>query len=110
LLREGCQKVGRYVRCTYNRAINYEWDEAKRKIHLAKHGVDFVDAAVVLQDTASMTIEDPDAVGEERWITLGMDWTLRVLLVVWTERGANCIRIISARKASPLECQRYNGE
>ncbi|MCL2298377.1 MAG: BrnT family toxin [Proteobacteria bacterium] len=89
--------------------MNYEWDEKKRAANLAKHGVDFMDASVALQDPANMTIEDPDAVGEERWVTLGMDWALRVLVVIWTERADGCIRIISARKASPAESRRYNG-
>lgn len=67
------------------------------------------DAIGALEDPASLTIEDPDAEGEARFLTLGMDLMLRVLLVVWTERAADRIRIISARKASPGEDRRYRG-
>ncbi len=90
--------------------MNYEWDEAKREENLRKHGVDFTDAVGALEDPANLTDEDPDAEGEARFLTLGMDLTLRVLLVVWTERAADCVRIISARRASPGEARRYHGE
>ena len=90
--------------------MKYEWNETKRAANLVKHGMDFADAVGVLQDPANLATEDPDAEGETRFLTLGMDWMLRVLLVVWTERIADHIRIISARKASHGEVRRYNGE
>lgn len=77
--------------------------------HFHKHSVDFSDAVGALEDPASLTIEDPDAAGEARFLTLGMDFLSRVLLVVWSERAADRIRIISARKASPGETRRYHG-
>lgn len=89
--------------------MSYEWDEAKREENLRKHGVDFADAVGALEDPDNLTDEDPDAEGEPRFLTLDMDFALRVLLVVWTERAANCIRILSARKASPGETRRYHG-
>jgi uncharacterized DUF497 family protein len=89
--------------------MHYEWDEAKREENLRKHGVDFSDAVGALHDPANLTVEDPDAASEARFITLGMDFLARVLLVVWTERAADRIRIISARKASPGETRRYHG-
>ena len=36
-----------------------------------------------------------------------MGFTGRVLLVIWTERLADSIRIISARRASPAEARPY---
>ena len=90
--------------------MNYEWDEAKRRENLRRHGIDFADAIGALEDPANLTLDDPDAEDEARFLPLGMDWALRVLLVVWTERTADCVRIISARKASPGEARRYHGE
>ena len=84
--------------------MRYEWDEAKRAANLAKHGVDFADAVGALEDPASLTDED-DADGEARYVTLGAGYTGRVLYVVWTERGTDAIRLISARKASPGEAR-----
>lgn len=46
---------------------------------------------------------------EVRFITLGKDMSARLLLVVWAERAGNRVRIISARKASPGEADRYHG-
>jgi uncharacterized DUF497 family protein len=50
--------------------------------------------------------EDPDAEGELRFVTLGMDALGRVLVVLHTPRGER-IRIISARKASAGEAEQY---
>ncbi len=69
--------------------VRYEWDPAKLRANLAKHGVGFADAALVLEDTLALTRQDPDAKGEERFITLGVDPTGRLLVVVWTLRGEN---------------------
>lgn len=54
-----------------------------------------------------MTIEDPDATDERRFVTLGMDSLGRVLVVVHTPRDHR-IRIISARKASKGELEQYH--
>ena len=87
--------------------MGYLWDEAKRAANLAKHGVDFADAVGALEDPAALTLEDGEAQGECRYVTLGMGFTGRVLLVIWTERLADSIRIISARSASPAEARPY---
>ena len=55
----------------------------------------------------ALTIEDPDAEGELRFVTLGVDALGRVLVVVHTPRGES-IRIISARKASAGEAEQYH--
>lgn len=60
-----------------------------------------------LRDPLALTIEDPDAEGEERYVTLGADALGRILVVVHTPRGER-IRFISARKASPSEVKRYH--
>jgi len=91
----------------YTRRMRCEWDEAKRQANLQKHGVDFADAAAALEDPGNRTLPDTDAQGEARWITLGLDALLRTLVVVWTERAGDRIRIISARKASRGEGRHY---
>jgi uncharacterized DUF497 family protein len=87
--------------------MQIEWDESKRADNLRKHGVDFADAVGALLDPNCLTREDPDARGELRLITLGRGYCDRLLLVVWTERAEDLIRIISARKASPGEARVY---
>jgi hypothetical protein len=84
----------------------YEWDPAKARSNQEEHGVDFADAEGVLEDVRAITIEDNDAEGEQRFVTLGMDFLGRLLVVVFTYRG-DAIRIISARKASRREVKEY---
>ena len=84
----------------------FEWNPAKAAANLAKHKVDFADAALSLEDPRALTIADPDAIGEDRFITLAADPTGRFLITVYSHSGTNR-RIISARKASPGERKRY---
>jgi len=86
--------------------VGYEWDPAKARQNLRKHGVDFADAVTVLEDEAALTIRDPFSEQEQRWITLGMDALGRLLVVVYTWRGDR-IRLISARLATPREWRQY---
>jgi uncharacterized DUF497 family protein len=82
-----------------------EWDADKAAANLAKHGIDFADAATVLEDEAALTMPDDDP-DEERFVTVGMDALGRVLTVVYTWRGDEP-RLISARKASRSERRQY---
>ncbi len=86
--------------------MDYEWDPRKAAENQRKHGVDFADAVIALEDENAITIEDADH-KELRFKTLGMDATARILLVVHCERAANRIRIISARKADKRETGQY---
>ena len=95
--------------CAYTEPVDgYEWDRAKAAANLAKHNVDFADAALSLEDSRALIMLDPDSVGEERFVALAADPTGRVLVTVFAHVGTN-VRIISARKASPGERKRYEG-
>jgi uncharacterized DUF497 family protein len=85
----------------------FEFDPAKAKANLRKHGVAFSDAEQALRDTNAVTIEDADVEGEQRFITLGKDALGRILVVIHTPRGER-VRIISARKASRGESENYD--
>jgi uncharacterized DUF497 family protein len=87
--------------------VNYEWDNAKARVNQRKHGVDFLDAIAALQDPNRL--EEMDAqfeYGEERIQVVGMAQG-DVLFVIVTLRGVNLCRIISARKATRHEQDRY---
>ena len=86
--------------------MDYEWDPAKAQANLRKHGVDFTDAVIALEDDLALTQPDPDSVNEERLISLGMDAIDRLLVTVFTYRSDR-IRIISSRKAKRSERRRY---
>jgi uncharacterized DUF497 family protein len=86
----------------------FEWDPGKSHLNLRKHGVAFADTFAVFEDPRALTTEDFD-LGEERFVTAGMDCFGRILVVVYTWRGEN-IRIISARKATPSEVREYESQ
>ena len=87
--------------------LNFEWNEEKAKANMKKHGVTFDEATTVFIDPFSMTKYDPDhSVDEQRYIDIGISDEGRVLVVSYTECGAN-IRFISCRKATPSERRFY---
>ena len=86
----------------------FEWDPHKQRVNLEKHGVQFADAIVVFDDALAVTV--PDSSGdEERFITMGNDGFGRLLTIVYTWRS-DVIRLISARRATPRERRRYEGD
>jgi uncharacterized DUF497 family protein len=87
-------------------AMIVEWDPAKALSNLRKHWVDFADAVIALEDMDALTIEDTTG-QEQRFKTLGLGTTLRVLLVIHVAKGHDTIRIISARKADRSENRQY---
>lgn len=82
--------------------VEYEWDPTKAAANLRKHGIDFADAALVLEDELALTTRDLYSKDEERFVTLGHDPQGRLLVVVYTWRGDR-IRLISARQATSRE-------
>jgi uncharacterized DUF497 family protein len=86
--------------------VAVEWDPAKARANLTKHGIDFADASIAFEDEFALTIEDKSARGEQRFITLCRDPNNRVIVIVYTDRGET-IRIISARRATSRERQAY---
>ncbi|MEM8960343.1 MAG: BrnT family toxin [Acidobacteriota bacterium] len=86
--------------------MDFEWDSHKAATNLRKHGVDFADAAFVLEDDLALTIRDWHTGSEERFVTIGQDAQGRLLVVVYTWRGET-IRLISARRATSKERRQY---
>jgi uncharacterized protein len=86
--------------------MEFEWDPAKATSNLAKHGVDFDDATAVFDDPSMLSVVDPRGYGERRHRAVGTVEG-RVLLVVYTMRGSQICRIISARRASRRERTAY---
>jgi uncharacterized DUF497 family protein len=83
--------------------MRFEWDDQKAIANLAKHGVSFGEATEVFYDPKA--VEDYDAqhsLSESRFVLIGLS-SRRLLYVVYAERNADTIRIISARKAAKSE-------
>jgi uncharacterized protein len=87
--------------------MDFDWDTTKAATNRRKHGVSFEDAARVFFDPARIeTFDGRDAYGEDRWKTVG-SVELALLAVVYTVRGGDTIRLISARKADARERAQY---
>ena len=91
--------------------MGFEWDEAsKAGINYRKHGVRMPEAIPVFDDPYAITLTDDESdPGEQRFVTVGMGATGRLLVVVYTWRGED-IRIISARPADVHEREQYEAE
>ncbi len=87
--------------------LEFEWDEEKARINLSKHQVSFLTAAEIFANDVLERIDDREDYGEIRFIALGRA-DAEVYRVVFTWRGENLVRIISAQKASRDEREIYH--
>jgi uncharacterized protein len=85
----------------------FEWDDDKAEANYRKHGVDFAMARRVFDDFFAVEQYDPFSAtyGEDRFIIVGMVGG-ELVTVVYTNRD-DCIRLISARRASKREHDDY---
>ena len=81
--------------------MRFEWDEAKRRSNIKRHGFDFVDVAVVFAGETATFLDDRFSYGETRFLTFGLLWG-RVVAIAHTATD-EAVRIISVRKASKYE-------
>jgi hypothetical protein len=91
---------------TYSFPVEAEWDPAKARSNLAKHGISFAVADSIFDDQFAISIPAMSVVGEERFVAVGADLFGRILAVSYTYRR-NRIRIISARRANRSERTNY---
>jgi uncharacterized DUF497 family protein len=86
----------------------FDWDPNKASLNDEKPGISFVRAADVFDDTDDLyELDDRFNYGEVRQQAIGRVGTM-IIVVIFTERGA-LTRLISARKASRDERERYGG-
>jgi len=83
----------------------FEWDEAKRRSNIQKHGIDFIGIEGVFAGTTVTILDDRYDYGESRFVTLGL-LNGRVVVIAHTET-AEVIRVISVRKATKNEEANY---
>lgn len=93
----------------YPSQVEVEWDESKNRSNQQKHGVSFEEAReLFVSGVDYLEIFDADHSGsEDRFISIG---PIRrgLVLVVWTERDEDTIRLISARWATKREQGLYH--
>lgn len=88
----------------YTQGMEFEWDEDKRLSNLEKHAFDFVEVKTLFDGRPSFTSINHRG-GEERSVTT-VDFSGRLMTVVWTKRGDKK-RIISVRRAHDAEERNY---
>ncbi len=89
--------------------MTVEWDPEKSAQNAAKHGVHFYEAQELLLSSVDY-LEVFDAVhceDEDRFIAIGPT-AKGILVVVWTEREEDTVRLISARRATRREHGLYH--
>ena len=86
--------------------MGFSSDETKRRANLAKHGLDFADAAKVFAGPLVARQDTRHDYGEQRMIGIGL-LDFLVVLIVHVESEAE-IRIISMRKANSDETDLFD--
>ncbi len=85
--------------------MKFEWNEDKRQQNLIKHGVDFLDAALIFEGKTLSRQDDREDYGEVRFASLGLVDGVPYV-VIHTERG-DTIRLISAWMGGRRDYERY---
>lgn len=86
--------------------MEFEFDPTKSQTNSTKHGIDFVQAQQLWQDTDRVEIP-ARTVDEPRWLVIGLIDGKHWSAVITTRRGT--IRIISVRRSRAEEVAIYEG-
>ncbi len=84
----------------------FEWDKAKEKRNIAKHGVDFSMAERIFEGFVLTREDNRKDYGERRYVSIGVIDEIAILAVTHTDRNGRT-RLISARPASRSERKAY---
>ena len=86
--------------------MDFEWDEEKNKANIRKRGFDFADAWEIFEAPMQTALDLREDYGEVRWKGIGLLGN-RIVVVIFTYRSENSIRIISLRKALKNERKKF---
>jgi len=94
--------------------MDFEWDAAKERVNRERHGISFDEVRELFtSDVDYLEIYDFEhSRDEDRFIAIG-PVRRGLVVVVYTERHEETVRIISARRATTSEARffsRYIGE
>ena len=92
----------------YSCAVRVVWEESKNRINRKKHGVSFEEASDLFDrgDGYLEIFDDAHSDEEDRFIAIG-PIERGLVLVVYTERDDEMVRLISARWATKREAELY---
>ncbi len=86
--------------------MDFEWDEEKNKKNIRKRGFDFADAWEIFEAPMQTALDLREDYDEARWEGIGFLGN-RIVVVIFTYRSENAIRIISLRKALKHERKKF---
>ena len=86
--------------------MHFEWDDAKERVNVAKHGIDFATAQRIFDGPVLTWPDTRRDYGEVRHVSVGRVGP-GVIVVAHTRRGDRQ-RLISARPASRKERRSYH--
>jgi uncharacterized protein len=88
----------------YTYSVKFTWHEAKNAVNQRKHGVSFQEAKQLFISGVDYLeiFDDEHSEVEDRFLAIG-PIVRGLVLVVWTERDEDTIRIIGARWATKPE-------
>ena len=89
-------------------SVRFEWDDAKDLLNREKHGISFVEARRLFEsgDDYLEIFDSEHSVFEDRFIAIG-PIERGLVVIVYTEREEDIIRIIGARWANNREQSLY---
>jgi uncharacterized DUF497 family protein len=91
--------------------MQFEWNPEKAEANLKKHGVSFEEAQTVFGDFLARIFNDEEhSFEEKRNGIVGHSTKKRLLIISFTEKENDTIRIISARETTPRERRKYEDE
>jgi hypothetical protein len=89
-------------------SYRFEWDQNKAALNIVNHGVSFDEASTVFADPLAQIFDDEvHSSHEPREIIIGHSLNNRLLMVCFTERPKEIIRIITAREPTRRERKDY---
>ncbi len=97
------------IKCIYNKSIQFEWDNSKREINLRKHKLDFDNVAEIFNGPRILKSDNRGNYGEKRYLAFGFIKS-RLVVVAYTERSPDIIRVISLRKANRREQKKFEAK
>ena len=88
--------------------MRFEWDASKATANRKKHRITFDEALTVFRDPLAVIFGDEaHSSAEKREIIIGHSDRNRLLLVCFTERAIEVVRIFSARRSTKKEQADY---
>ena len=82
--------------CPYTFRVRFEWDRRKARANMRRTVSRSAKPVTVLEDDFGLTRDDPAIVEEPRFVTLGLSNQGKPLVIVYTHRELDVIRVISA--------------